>query len=104
MAEESSRARLTITKVEPQITVLNTSARSAVRGLRMSDFGWFGRRSPVFAKQQFQRQHDALQSQVAAFRQKPLAGRVGFAARAARADRDRRDIEGERNIGVGRGA
>src|SRR5258707_7789343 len=40
MAEESSRARLTITKVEPQIRVLNTSARSAVRGFRMSDFGF----------------------------------------------------------------
>src|SRR5216117_2297220 len=42
MAEASSRARLIMTKVEPQIRVLNTSARSArqTRGFRISDVGF----------------------------------------------------------------
>src|SRR5258706_15341208 len=55
----------------------------------------------LIAKQQSQRQHDPLQSQIAAFGQKPFVGGMGFATSATGADRDRRDIEGERNVGVG---
>src|SRR5437763_12259191 len=55
-------------------------------------------------KQQSKGEEDALERQIAALREKPLVGRVGLAALSAGANRDRRDIERDRNIRVGRRA
>ncbi len=96
-AEASSRARLTSTKVEPQMSVLKASAKSARHAA-----GCGSAVKPGLRSSRTQRKQNAFQGEVAALWQKPLVRGMRLATLAACADRNGGDVERQRDIGVGR--